>query len=260
MRHRTIKIAFLLTVFFGLIGCGNKLEQKGFAITPASNEEETKVDGISKESLIFATRPSNILLTGNPKYRLATIYKVNFNKDSTTFIGSNDFHYNYENIGETNGNQWNNNYLPGLEAAYGYNLVNVSHFDTETQKQKFFFERPVLIKTLYYPAFSKDTLNYKPVNRNYFMVSVYDEDTNKDGFINANDLKRFYLFDINADNKKPIVPTNYSVYKSEYDPANDFVYIFAKLDKNNNGLIDELEPINIFWVDLKNPERTGKQY
>ena len=185
---------------------------------------------------------------------------MNFNKDSTTFIGSNDFHYNYDNIGETNGNQWHNNYLPGLEAAYGYNLVNVSHFDIETEKQKFFFEKPVLIGTLYYPAFSKDTLNYKPVSRNYFLISVYDEDTNKVGFINTNDLRRFYSFDINADNKKPIVPTNYSVYKSEYDPANDFVYVFAKLDQNNNGQIDELEPINIFWVDLRNPDITGRQY
>jgi hypothetical protein len=260
MRQRMIRTTFLLTVFCGLIGCGNKLEQKGFAVTPSTNEEETNDYGISKDSMIFPTRPSNVLLTGNPKYRLATIYKVNFNNDSTTFIGSNDFHYNYESIGETNGNQWNNNYLPGLETVYGYNLVNVSHFNIETQEKKNFFELPVLIKTLYYPSFSKDTLNYKPVNRNYFLISVYDEDTNKDGFINVNDLRRFYSFDINAESRKAIVPTDYSVYKSEYDPANDLVYIFAKLDENKNGIVDELESISIFWVDLKNPERTGKQY
>jgi hypothetical protein len=65
---------------------------------------------------------------------------------------------------------------------------------------------------------------------------------------------------MNADNKKPIIPIDYSVYKSEYDPANDFMYIFAKLDENKNGKLDELEPIHIYWVDLKNPERTGKQY
>jgi hypothetical protein len=258
---RIIKTIFLLTIICGLISCGNKLEQKGFAVAPTTTEnDEDTIDGISKDSLSFPTRPSNILLTGIPKYRLATIYKVNFNKDKTTFIGSNDFHYNYESIGEINGNQWNNNYLPGLEAVYGYNLVNISHFNSETQKQKNFFEKPVLIKTLYYPSFSKDTLNYQPVNRNYFMISVYDEDTNKDGFINVNDLRRFYSFDINAESKRNIVPTDYSVYKSEYDPANDFVYIFTKLDQNRNGQIDELEPISVFWVDLKNPEIKGKQY
>ncbi|MEO7988529.1 MAG: hypothetical protein ABI663_03250 [Chryseolinea sp.] len=259
--QRILKTLFLLTCFCALISCRNKLEQKGFPVaSPTENEEQSTVDGISKDSLAFPTRPSNVLLTGNPLYRLTTIYKVNFNRDSTTFIGSNDFHFNYEGFGETDGNQWHNNYLPGLEAVYGYNLVNISHYDIETQKQKNFFEKPVLIKTLYYPSFSKDTLNYKPVNRNYFMISVYDEDTNKDGFINVHDLRRFYLFDIHAENKKAIIPTDYSAQKLEYDPANDFIYLFAKLDENKNGKIDELEQIHVFWIDLKNPERVGKQY
>src|SRR5688572_22120707 len=122
MKYRVIRASFLLTVFCGLISCGNRLDQKGFAVTPTVGEDDNKVDGISRDSLAFPTRPSNVLLTGNPTYRLATIYKVNFNKDSTTFIGSNDFHYNFEDISGTNGNQWNSNYLPGLEAVYGYNL------------------------------------------------------------------------------------------------------------------------------------------
>jgi Ca2+-binding EF-hand superfamily protein len=243
------------------ISCRNNLEEKGFPVTSAtSRDDEDPIAGIAQDSLTFPTRPSSVLLTGIPKYRLATVYKVNFNKDSTTFIGSNDFHYNYESIGENDGNHWHNNYLPGLEAVYGYNLVNVSLFNTETQTQKNFFEKPVLIRTVYYPSFSKDTLSYKPISRNYFMISVHDEDTNGDGFINVNDLRRLYSFDINAENKKAVVPADYSVYKSEYDPANDFVYIFARFDANKNGQIEDLEPVDIFWVELKNPEVNGKSY
>lgn len=262
MKKRVIHAILILILFSGLISCGRKLEEKGFAVSsPATDEhDENKADGISNDSLIFATRPSNVLLTGIPQYRVTTIYKVNYNKDKTTFIGSNDFHFNYSSLGETNGNQWHSNYLPGFEAVHGYNMVNVSHFDIDKQKQKNFFEKPVLIKTLYYPSFSRDTLNFKPVNRNYFMISVYNNDTNKDGFINVKDLRRLYYFDINADNKRELVPANYSVYKSEYDPANDFVYIFAKLDKNGNGQIDESEDLHIFWIDLKDPQRTGRQY
>ena len=261
MSKRAIQTILLLTAFIGLISCGNRLEEKGFAVGPATegNDSDT-VNGISKDSLKFATRPSNVLLTGIPKYRIATIYKVNYSKKKVPFIGSNDYHFNYSSYGETYGNQWNANYLPGFEAVYGYNMVNISHYDIEKQKQKNFFEKPVLIKTLYYPSFSKDTLNYQPVNRNYFMITVYDADTNKDGFINVKDLRRFYRFDINADAKSELIPTNYSVDKSEYDPANDFVYIFAKLDKNENGQIDDGEEVHIFWIDLKDPQKTGRQY
>jgi hypothetical protein len=253
--QRTLLLFFLLST---LAGCRDKLEQKGFAVSPPDGNEET-VDGISEDSVRFPTRPSNILLTGIPKYRLATVYKVNFNKDSTTFIGENDFHFNY-GYDESDGNQWHGNYLPGLEAVSGYNLVNVSLYNTETRTQKTFFEKPVLIKTLYYPSLSKDTLNFQPVARNYYMISVFDEDTNKDGYINVHDLRRLYSFDIDAGSRKPIIPTNYSVYKSEYDHANDIIYIFAKLDENKNGKIDELEPVGVFWIDLKNPQNVGRQY
>jgi hypothetical protein len=103
-----------------------------------------------------------------------------------------------------------------------------------------------LIKTLYYPTFSKDTLNNKPVVRNYFIVSVYNDDTNKDNFINLKDLRRLYLFDINGEKQKALIPENYSVFKSEYDSDNDLMFVFAQLDNNNNGRQDEGEPIHIF--------------
>lgn len=57
-----------------------------------------------------------------------------------------------------------------------------------------------------------------------------------------------------------LVPENYSVFKSEYDSENDLMYLFAQLDANGNGSKEELEPIHVFWVDLKDPNRTGQQY
>jgi hypothetical protein len=32
--------------------------------------------------------------------------------------------------------------MPGFEAVYGYNLVNISHFDVTTSQQKLLYERP----------------------------------------------------------------------------------------------------------------------
>ena len=147
-----------------------------------------------------------------------------------------------------------------MEWFYGYNLVNVSHYDMLTNKKKDLFEKAVLIKTLYYPSFSKDTLNSRPVKRKYILVSAYNDDTNKDGLINQKDLRRFFLFDSNGTRQKEIVPENYSVFKSEYDSENDVMFVFARADVNNNGQSEENEPVNIFWVDLKDPMRTGQQY
>ena len=92
------------------------------------------------------------------------------------------------------------------------------------------------------------------------MVSVYDEDTNNDGFINVKDLRRFYYFDIEGKNKKLLVPKNYSVTNSEYDPENDFMYVFAQIDENRNGSRDDGELISVFWIDLKSPHKNGILY
>ncbi len=241
------------------------LEEKGFSVNPVSGssksgkgESQNEV-GIRKDSSNIETQPSNVLLAGVANMRLTTVYKVNIDPDNgQRFIGSNDFLHKDEE--RTKANNWHGNIMPGLSGVCGYNLVGVSHYDLITQKKKQLFDKPVLIKTLYYPAFSKDTLNNKTVKRDFILVSVYNDDTNNDGFINQKDLRRFYLFNSNGEKQSQIVPENYSVFKSEYDSDNDLMFVFARLDKNKNGETDESEPINIFWLDLKDPTKTGLQY
>ncbi|KAB1151410.1 hypothetical protein F7018_18150 [Tenacibaculum aiptasiae] len=256
------KILTLLITGALMSSCSNsKIDKKGFQVNEIQeNENGQKIVGLQIDSLKLETQPRNVLLTFNPKHRLTPIYKVNYDKKTKTpFIGSNIYHTNW-NDNYKKGNNWNHNFMPGFEAVYGYNFVNVSHFNNETKVENKLFKKPVLIKTLYYPAFSNDTLNYKPINRNFYMVSAYDEDSNKDGFINIKDLRRFYHFDINGMNKKPLIPKEYSVMSSEYDSANDFMYVFAKKDVNKNGIMEINEPTEVFWINLKNPQDIGKQY
>ena len=236
----------------------NEIEKKGFQVNEITEDENgKKIVGLKIDSLQLLTRPRNVLSTFHVAHRITPIYKINYDKNGKPFTGSNAFHSSWN---DDEGNNWNGNFMPGFEAMYGYNLVNISHFNHTTQTENKFFDNPVLIKTLYYPTPSKDTLNFQPVKRAFYMVSVYDEDTNKDGFINARDLRRFYYFNINGQDPKALIPKTHSVMSSEYDPANDFMYIFAKRDQNKNGQMEAEEPTDIFWIDLKDPQKTGKQY
>lgn len=253
----------LAILFLGLLitSCSDKIEKKGFQVSEITeNKEGQKIVGLPIDSLFFETRPRNVLLTKHSDHRLTPIYKVNYDKKTgMPFTGSNYFHTNWFSDG-LEGSNWNHNFMPGFAAIYGYNFVNISHFNSEKKIQNEFFSKPVLIKTLYYPAFSKDTLNYKPVIRDFYMVSVYDQDTNQDGFINTKDLRRFYLFDLEGKLQKSLIPKNYSVLSSEYDSANDFMYVFAKLDGNENGQMEQKEQTHIFWIDLRNPNNSGVLY
>jgi hypothetical protein len=180
--------------------------------------------------------------------------------NSSLFIGSNNFHYSYAEDNAGPGNTWNGHLMPGFEAVYGYNLVNISHFDVTISQQKLLYERPVLIKTLYYPSFSIDTLHHVPIMRKHFLITLFDEDTNMDGHIDTKDLRRMHLFDVNGIRQKDPVPDHYSVISSEYDPGNDRMTVLAALDVDRNGRHEDTEPVHIHWIDLKDPTLSGRQY
>ncbi|HEV8512150.1 MAG TPA: hypothetical protein VGQ59_02675 [Cyclobacteriaceae bacterium] len=150
--------------------------------------------------------------------------------------------------------------MPGIDLIYGYNLLNIAHYNLTTEKLNFLFDHPVLVKSLYYPSFVQDSINKKPVSRNYYLVSVYDADTNADTLINKKDLRRLYYYNINCNEKIQLIPPAYSVVRSKYDPMNDVVYIFARQDENNNGKIEKEEPLHIFWFSLKQPAEAKRLY
>jgi hypothetical protein len=248
--------------FIAFTACNNSHnynEQKGISLDQTTENEETEDLENNQQFKDLVTRPGKALLTWYPDHQLVSIFKLNYSpKSKEYFTGSNDFRYRYYYDDE--GYSRNGNYLPGLEVTYGYNILNVAHYNRTTNSRNEFFDKPVLLNNIYYPTTSRDSIEQQPVIRDYYMASVYDEDTNGDSLINHKDLRRFYHFDINAENKTSLIPSNYSVLGSEYDNQNDHLHVRAKLDKNKNGQMDEDEAIHIFWIDLKKPEAGVRLY
>jgi hypothetical protein len=254
---------FLFFSLIALLGCSSPSQDPKNHTSGNHGVEESNQNfhGLRSDDTEIETEPRGVLLTGHAAYRLSPVYKVNYTGDrKERYTGSNFYHWTDEAFEDLEGSNWNHNFMPGFAAMYGYNLVNVSHFNNQTGEQIALFDKPVLINTLYYPAFSKDTLNNKPVVRNHYLVSAYTDDSNKDGLINTKDLRRLFYFDIHGKHKTELIPDNYTVLSSEYDPANDFMYVFARLDQNQNGQLEREEPLHVFWIDLNNPEHRGLQY
>ena len=246
-----------------IIACSNDKLEKGFSVNTVNEEDTEVIDGVNKSLDKLKVRPGDVLTTYHNEHRLTPVFLVNKRKDEKgTFIGTPHFYSDYSNLSKSKtwGNNWHYNYLPGLEAMSGYNLVNVSHYNTITQKANNFFTEPVLVKTLYYPSYTKDTLNFSPVQRDYYLVSAYTQDTNNDGYINEHDLRRFYYFPLEATKPTLLIPEQYAVVSSTYDSANDYLLVYAQLDEDKNSKRDAEEEQHVFWVDLKNPLNNGRMY
>lgn len=251
------KVIFLLFISVS-VSCSSKNETKKNQIVLESDQEQ--MDEKQMEYASLPIKPNKVLITAHPQHKLVTVYKEKITKDGKhTFIDGNYRHYSY-NYDDDPCNEWNGHFMPGLEAVYGYKMYNISHFDTASKSKNDLFDKAVLVKTLYFPAFEQDTLNCIPVKRDYYLVSVYDEDTNEDGVISSKDLRRLYSFDLNGINKQLLIPKEYSVTGSEYDVQNDDMYVFATLDENGNGLTERGELVHIFLLDLQKPQMAQRLF
>jgi hypothetical protein len=197
------------------------------------------------------TYPNSVLMTGMSDHRLVPIYqakKIVVQPNEKNILASS--YWSDYNSYDT---EMESHFMPGIDILFGYKLLNIAHYNLKSEQFNYLFTHPVLIKTLYYPSSEPDSISKKPVYRNYYLMSVYDEDTNKDTLINRKDLRRFYHFDSSATKATRILPADQSVVRSQYDKQNDVMYLYTKQDTNKNGLIENKEPIHIFWIKLSDP-------
>jgi hypothetical protein len=246
-------------VLLALQSCNNGGIGPKTSVSSAVDNSES-FDGIACDSSEIIFQPGHVLITGVKNVRLTPVFRAMKNKRSNgVFTGTVNQHYSYDEESSL-GDNFNNNLLPGFTTVFGYNLINVSLFDFTKELATTLFKKPVLINNFYYPSDTKDTLRHKPISRDFFMVSVYDKDTNKDGFIDSKDLRHFYLFNLQGAMMNSLIPNNYNVQKSEYDPANDVMYIFAQLDRKSAGQTNESDPTHVFWVNLADPLQNGRLF
>lgn len=241
--------------------CTSKVERKiEKTIHYIGGRSSEWVAGFRADSLNFTTQPGAVWLTGHPSIRLNSVFML-FPMNDALQKGSDSYYGKYEEEDQYEiGNHWNGHLYPGFDAVYGFNMVNISHYDVTTSKQHLLFEQPVLIRTAYFPTAKKDSLLKQPVPRNHILVTAHNSDTNNDTLINTQDLRRLFLFDINGNKIKTVIPENYNVFQSDYDQWNDRWLVYARLDQNNNGQSEPTEPIHLFWVNLKDPTQSGRMY
>lgn len=257
------KIFLLAFIALTIVACERKTATDVVdANTYTIDAQGNMVEGLLKDSLLFATEIDKVLATEQAHCRLVPIFRTRKDSYGNSYSGTVNYYERYaeEGIRFQSGNSWHDNLIAGFKTIYGSEMVNVSLLNLQTKQKKYLFEKPVLIENIYYPAPIRDTLNHKPISRDYYMISCYDEDTDRNGYVNRGDLRRFYLFNTEGDRVKALIPKEYSVVGSDYDGVNDILNVYARLDSNKDGNVDANEPKHIFCIDLKKPENTVLLY
>ncbi len=244
----------------------NSTKLDRIVLSENTSEFEAEIDYSS-----FPLKPKSVLVTDNPKYRLVTIYKEKVYNNRTRIDFSTgeeypsrwidgDYFHNGRYRRYDSCNVLNGNFMPGLSAVWDNKMYNVAVLDTADFKAKNLFASNALINTLYFPGSETDTLNCECIDRNYYLVSVFDTDTNNDTVIDRRDLRKLYAFDEDGTNQRLLIPANYSVLRSAYDRRIDHMYVYARKDENNDGYMNPNETEHVFAIDLKNPQMGKRVY
>jgi len=238
---------YLFLVLF--ISCGDHSKEMKEPIMVESESDFIKdtLRSVNKYANFSTAKiePKDVIQTGISDVRLISIHKKN--SVNSTIYYKDDKHANDVRI--------DINFIPGVAFMYGYNMVNLAHCSLKETKKSHLFQKLGWIKSLYYPSLEKDSIDKKPIFRDFILASVYNEDTSKDKLINKNDLRRLYYFDIQNTLQQLLTPKDCSVYKSEYDDRNNAMLLFARNYINQNGTMDKDEPISIFTIDIKIQEK-----
>ena len=237
-----------------LVSCNVKnQDKKSEQLTINEIEDDNRFDSlktgleINKSFNQFNSTTNKVLLTGLNNIRLINIYKIKPNQNK--YLD----HYEGTTYDEYSPKGQFRYFMPGIDVIRGYNLINIAHYNLEKDKLSYFFQKPVLVRNLYFPGVKRDSLNGQLIQRNFFMATVYDEDTNNDSLINKKDIRKMYHFDELNTQKIQLIPSDFSPFYSTYDYKNDILYVYTREDKNKNGKSEKEEPIAVFYIRLSNP-------
>jgi hypothetical protein len=219
------------------------------------NDSVSDIETDSASASAFQTYPSAVITTGLPDQRLVTIYRkeADAKRNFIETYSSRSYYNDY-------GSEFEQHFMPGIDLIHGYNLINIAHHNFSTGKTTMLFNHSVVVRSIYYPSFVQDSINKKPVTRNYFLISAYSDDTNNDTLINKKDLRRLILVNADASEQKSLLPSDYAVVRSQYDAMRDVMYLFARKDLDSNGKSESSEPLHIFWISLSKPEEAKRLY
>jgi hypothetical protein len=255
MKHSIIFISLI-----GLFSCKQekKVKEQSISLSETTASFDT-LSGINSSNNFsqLNTSPSDLILTGIDKIRLLPIYKIPSSQDKNILYDQGTTYDSEKELLREDDYRY---YMPGIDIIKGYNLVNIGHYNSDKGLLTYFFKKPVLVKTLYFPGVHKDSLQKKELNRNFFLVSVYNEDTNHDSLINNKDFRRLFYIDNLNETQISLLPNDFSAIRSSYDFKNDVMTIRARKDVNKDGILDKTEPVSIFLLDLKNPTSVKQIY
>jgi hypothetical protein len=146
-----------------------------------------------------------------------------------------------------------------------YNVSNYNQYELTGNLKNILFQHKDqdTLKPLTDQKINIETATYlhKIAQKNkIFVYTLFDKDTNKDGFIDQNDIKALYISKIDGTNFKKITLEFQELIDWNLIQNTNRLYYRAMEDTNKNGEFDKNDTIHYCYLDLSDPNFKIKEY
>lgn len=224
---------FLATLLL-IIGC--KEEEKTPKVTYSEPKTEVRTPEVRIDSSQIKVADLPVLMEGT-KYLIYAIGDVRLYETRSSRAGSskiNSVSYSISNYNR-------------FEMTGYLNNLKFQHIDSTNVRT--LTNKLVEIQTVTY----LDEIS-KKINKGVLVYTMVDSDTNRDGKVNANDIKTLYISEINGSNFIKLSNDLEELIDWNTIDAQNRLYFRTIEDINKNGNFDKNDLVHYYYVDLKNPD------
>jgi hypothetical protein len=141
--------------------------------------------------------------------------------------------------------------------SYKYNFYslnfedcnNIIFYNKKTEETHLLLQKPAIISKFYFPYYDKE---YTGKRYWFILLGIREDDSNADGYINADDAEKVYVADLSGANMIQVTPDNTQLIDWYIDNATNNILMKVHLDSNNDLRFNDYDDVDILKTKIDN--------
>lgn len=126
---------------------------------------------------------------------------------------------------------------------------NIIFYNKKTEETHLLLQKPAIISQFYFPYYDDE---YKGKKYWFILLAIHEDDSNTDGYINAEDAERVYVADLSGANMIQINPDNTQLVDWYIDSATNNILMKVRYDSNDDRKFNYFDDVEILKTQIDN--------
>jgi hypothetical protein len=126
---------------------------------------------------------------------------------------------------------------------------NIIFYNKKTEETHLLLQKPAIISRFYFPFYDKD---YTAKKYWFILLGIHEDDSNTDGYINAEDAEKVYVADLSGANMIQINPDNTQLVDWYIDSSTNNILLKVRFDSNNDQKFNYYDDVEILRTHIDN--------